>query len=44
MSKKLIYVVEDDEGIREVYEGALEDEYQLKMYENGKDFRPCRLV
>ena len=38
MSKKLIYVVEDDEGIREVYEGALEDEYQLKMYENGKDF------
>ena len=30
MSKKLIYVVEDDEGIREVYEGALEDEYQLK--------------
>ena len=38
MSKKLIYVVEDDEGIREVYKGALEDEYQLKMYENGKDF------
>ncbi|MBQ9715005.1 MAG: response regulator transcription factor [Clostridia bacterium] len=38
MSKKLIYVVEDDEGIREVYEGALEDEYQLKTYENGKDF------
>ena len=38
MSKKLIYVVEDDEGIREVYEGALEDEYLLKIYENGKDF------
>ncbi len=38
MKKPLIYVVEDDEGIREVYEGAFEDEYELSMFECGKDF------
>lgn len=38
MNKQLIYIVEDDEGIREVYEGAFEDNYDIKMYENGKEF------
>ena len=38
MSKQLIYVVEDDEGIREVYEGAFEEEYELRMFENGTAF------
>lgn len=38
MDKKTIYVVEDDEGIREVYEGAFEDEYILESFECGKDF------
>ena len=38
MKKPLIYVVEDDEGIREVYEGAFEDSYDLLMFECGKDF------
>ena len=38
MNKQLIYIVEYDEGIREVYEGAFEDNYDIKMYENGKDF------
>lgn len=36
--KELIYVVEDNEGIREVYEGAFENEYQTEMFENGSDF------
>lgn len=36
--KELIYVVEDDEGMQEVYEGAFEDCYQTKIFENGKDF------
>lgn len=30
--KELIYVVEDDEGIQEVYEGALEDDYQTRIF------------
>ena len=30
MDKKTIYAVEDDEGIREVYEGAFEGVYDLK--------------
>lgn len=34
----LIYVVEDDEGIREVYEGAFEDEYLVKIFSSGKEF------
>lgn len=38
MNKQLIYVVEDDEGIREVYEGAFESTYAVEMFENGKDF------
>ena len=38
MDKKTIYAVEDDEGIREVYEGAFEENYETKIFENGKDF------
>ena len=36
--KELIYIVEDDEGMQEVYEGAFEDAYETKIFENGKDF------
>lgn len=36
--KELIYIVEDDEGMREVYQGAFEDTYEIKLFENGKDF------
>ena len=38
MKKPMIYIVEDDEGIREVYEGAFEGEYDIRMFECGKDF------
>lgn len=38
MKKQLIDIVEDDEGIREVYEGALEETYDLRMFECGADF------
>ncbi len=38
MKKQKIFIVEDDEGIREVYEGAFEDEYELQMFESGSDF------
>ena len=34
----LIYIVEDDEGICEVYEGAFEDSYETAMFENGASF------
>ena len=47
----LIYIVEDDEGIRELYEGAFDGIYETKMFENGNDFfkafeksRPCLVV
>ena len=36
--KELIYIVEDDEGMQEVYEGASEENYETKIFENGKDF------
>lgn len=36
--KELIYIVEDDEGMQEVYEGAFEDSYETKIFENGKGF------
>lgn len=36
--KPLIYVVEDDEGICEVYEGAFEGSYETRIFENGADF------
>lgn len=34
----LIYIVEDDEGIRELYDGAFEGLFVTKMFENGNDF------
>ena len=34
----LIYIVEDDEGICEVYEGAFEDGYQIRLFETGASF------
>ena len=37
-NKALIYVVEDDEGIQEVYEGAFEDEYLVEIFSSGNDF------
>ena len=33
-----IFIVEDDEGIREVYSGAFEDDYDTQMFECGADF------
>lgn len=36
--KELIYIVEDDEGIREVYDGAFDGLYETKIFENGRDF------
>lgn len=36
--KELIYIVEDDEGIQEVYEGAFEDIYETEIFENGNAF------
>lgn len=38
MSKERIYIVEDDEGIQEVYEGAFEDTYDVRVFGNAKDF------
>lgn len=32
-----LFIVEDDEGIRELYEGALSD-YDITLFENGNDF------
>ncbi len=37
-NKALIFIVEDNEGIREVYSGAFEDEYETRMFESGQDF------
>ncbi len=34
----MIYIVEDDEGIGEVYEGAFEDTYSIRIFTNAKDF------
>ncbi len=36
--KSLIYIVEDDEGIQEVYEGAFEDVYDIRIFGTGKEF------
>ena len=36
--KDLIYVVEDDEGMQEVYEGAFEENYQTRIFSSGADF------
>ena len=37
-NKPKIFIVEDDEGIREVYAGAFEDDYNTQMFECGADF------
>ena len=34
----MIYIVEDDEGIGEVYEGAFEDTYDVRIFTCAKDF------
>ena len=34
---ELIYVVEDDEGVRELYDGAFEGLYETKMFENASE-------
>ncbi len=36
--KPIIYIVEDDEGIQEVYEGAFEDDYVPYIFGNAADF------
>lgn len=36
--KKLIYAVEDDEGIGELYQGALEDDYDVEIFPDGASF------
>ncbi len=36
--KPLIYIVEDDEGVCEVYEGAFEGSFETVLFENGHDF------
>lgn len=36
--KEMIYIVEDDEGMQEVYEGAFEENYETRVFDNGKDF------
>lgn len=35
---ELLYIIEDDEGVQEVYESAFEDFYNLKIFSNGNDF------
>ena len=36
--KELIYIVEDDEGMQEVYQGAFEEYYETEIFDNGIDF------
>ncbi len=36
--KKLIYAVEDDDGIGELYQGALEDDYEVEIFPDGASF------
>ncbi len=38
MKKAIIYIVEDDEGIGEVYEGAFENLYDVRIFGTAKDF------
>lgn len=38
MKRKKIWIVEDDEEIREVYQGAFEEEYDVQMFSCGSDF------
>ncbi len=36
--KDVIYIIEDDEGIRDLYECALSQQYDLQMFESGSAF------
>lgn len=36
----MIYIVEDDEGIQEVYEGAFEGLYDVEIFGDAKSFLP----
>ena len=36
--KDLIYVVEDDEGMQEVYQGAFEENYNTRIFSTGREF------
>ena len=36
--EELIYIVEDDEGVRELYEGAFDGVFKAMLFENGRDF------
>lgn len=36
--KTLIYAVEDDEGISELYQGAFESDYEIRIFGDGKSF------
>lgn len=35
---ELIYIVEDDEGVQDVYESAFDGLYEARIFGNGKDF------
>lgn len=36
--KELIYIIEDDEGVQEVYESAFDGLYDARIFGNGKEF------
>ncbi len=36
--KSLLYIVEDDEGIQEVYAGAFEGVYEIRLFATGEEF------
>ncbi len=38
MKRHLIYIVEDDEGIQELYRGAFEDSYDVEIFNSGEEF------
>lgn len=37
-TKNLVYAVEDDEGIQELYQGALEENYDVRIFPDGESF------
>lgn len=36
--KNTIYAVEDDEGIQELYQGALEENYFIRIFPDAQSF------
>lgn len=38
MERELIYVIEDDEGVQELYEGAFEESYDARIFGDGASF------